>query len=102
MVLCCEICFLYCDDVRLGVVYQVFKFLDFVSDAVYADLKYAVVFVLWLIVVCEWLGGDLYAMGWCVICASCCCYDFCVCVCVCMVHLQSGLYCRSFICVQFR
>ena len=35
-----EFCFLYCDDVRLGVV------LDFVSDAVYVDLKYDDVFVL--------------------------------------------------------
>ena len=25
-----------------------------------------------------------------------------ICVGVCMVHLQSGLYCRCFICVQFR
>ena len=27
-------------------------------------MKYANVFVLWLIVVCEWLCGDLSAMGW--------------------------------------
>ena len=29
----------------------------FVSDAVYVDLMYDDVFVLWLIVVCEWVGG---------------------------------------------
>ena len=41
----CEFCFLYCDDVRLGVVYYVFcKILDFVSDAVHVDLKYDNVF----------------------------------------------------------
>ena len=79
--------------------YKVFKFLDFVSDAVHADLKYDDIFVPWLIVVCEWLGGDLPAMGCCVVCAWCCCHDLCVCVC--MVHLQSGLYCHCFICVQF-
>ena len=64
----CEFCFLDCDDVWLGAVYEVFKFLDFVSDAVYVDLKYDDVFVLWLIVVCEWLGGDLSVSGWVVIC----------------------------------
>ena len=64
----CVSFFLYCDYVRLGVVYQVFKFLDFVSDAVYVDLKYDDVCILWLIVVCEWLGGDLSAMGCCVVC----------------------------------
>ena len=42
----CELCFLYCDDVRLGAVYEFFLFLDFVSDAVYVDLKYDDVFVL--------------------------------------------------------
>ena len=57
-----------------------FGFPDFVSDAVYVDLKYDNVFVLWLIVVCEWLGGDLSAMGCCVVCAWCCCYDLCGCV----------------------
>ena len=30
-----------------------FKCLDFVSDAVYVDLKYDNVFVLWLIAVCD-------------------------------------------------
>ena len=55
------------------------KFLDFVSDTVYVDLKYDDVFVLWLIVVCEWLGGDLSAMDCCVVCAWCC-YDLWVCV----------------------
>ena len=59
---------------------RVFKFLDFVCDAVYIDLKYDDVFDLWLIVVCEWLGGDLSAMGCCVVCAVLCCYDFCGCV----------------------
>ena len=44
---------MYCDDVRLGAVYEVYKFLDFVSDAIYVDLKYDDVFVLWLIVVCD-------------------------------------------------
>ena len=52
----CEFCFLYCDDVRLGAVYELFYFFDFVSDVVYVDLKYDDVFVLWLIVVCEWVG----------------------------------------------
>ena len=34
-----------------------FRFLDFVSDAVYVDLKYDNVFVLWLIVVVSgWVG----------------------------------------------
>ena len=42
---------------------KVFLFLVFVSDAVYIDLKYDDVFVLWLIVVCEWVGGDLFLMG---------------------------------------
>ena len=51
----CEFCFLYCDDARLGAVLKVFQFLNFVSDAVYVDLKYDDVFVLWLIVVCEWV-----------------------------------------------
>ena len=51
-----------------------FKFFDFVYDAVYVDLKYYDVFVLWLSVVCAW----------------CCCYNLC------MMHLQSGLYCRFF------
>ena len=49
----CEFCFLYCDDVQLGAVYEFLLFLDFVADAVYVDLKYDDVFVLWLIVVCE-------------------------------------------------
>ena len=60
----CEFCFLYCDDIRLGVVYD-----DFVSDS-----------VLWLIVVWEWVGDDLFVMGCCVVCAWCCCYDLCGCV----------------------
>ena len=57
-----------------------FKFLGFVSDAVYVDLKYDDVFVLWLIIVCEWLGGDLSAMGCCVVCAWYWCYGLCGCV----------------------
>ena len=36
----CQFCFLYCVNVRLGAVYEVFWFLDFVSDSVYVDLKY--------------------------------------------------------------
>ena len=36
-------------------------------------------FALWLIVVCEWVGGDLFVMGCCVVCAWCC-YDLCGCV----------------------
>ena len=56
------------------------RFLDFVSDAVYVDLKYDDDLVLCLIVVCEWLGGDLSPMGRCVVCAWCCCYDLCGCV----------------------
>ena len=55
-------------------------FLDFVSDAVYVDLKYDDVCVLWLIGVCEWFGGYLSTMGYCVVCAWCCCYDLCGCV----------------------
>ena len=39
------------------------------SDAVYVDLKYDNVFVVWLIVVCEWLGDDFFSMGCCVDCA---------------------------------
>ena len=49
----CEVCFLYCDDARLGAVYEVFSFLGYVFDAIYGDLKYDDVFVLWLIVVCD-------------------------------------------------
>ena len=33
------------------------EFLNFVSDAIYVDLKYGDGFVLLLIVVCEWVGG---------------------------------------------
>ena len=54
--------------------------LDFVSDAVYVDLKYDDVFVLWLIVVCEWVGGGLFVMGSCVVCAWCSCYVLCGCM----------------------
>ena len=39
-------------------------------------MKYDDVFVLWLIVVCQWVGGSLFVMG----CAWCCCYDLCECV----------------------
>ena len=38
----CEFCFLYCDDVLLRVICEVFKFLDFIYDAIYVDLKYDV------------------------------------------------------------
>ena len=89
---------LYCDDVRLGV-RVFFLFLDFVSDTVYVDLKYDDVFVLWLIVVCEWVGGDLFVMG-CLL--SVLGVVVSICVGVLMVHLQSCLYCRCFICVHFR
>ena len=67
-------CFLYCDDVRLGAVYEFF--LLFVSDAVYVDLKYDDVFVLSLTDVCEWVGGSLFKMD----CAWYCCYVLCGCV----------------------
>ena len=39
------------------------RFLDFVSGAVYVDLKYDDVFVLLLIVACQWVGGGLFVMG---------------------------------------
>ena len=51
----CEFCFLYCDDVRLDAVYWVFYYLNFVSGAVYVELMYDDVFVIWLIVVCGWV-----------------------------------------------
>ena len=38
------------------------------------------VFVLWLIGVCEWVGGSLFVMGSCVICAWCCCCVLCGCM----------------------
>ena len=47
---------------------------------VYVHLKYDDVFVLWLIVVCEWVGGCLFVMGSCVICAWCGCYVLCGCM----------------------
>ena len=55
-----------------------FFFIDIVSDAVYGDLKYNDVFVLWLIVVWNWVGGVLLVdlllvMGCCVGCAWRCC-----------------------------
>ena len=93
----CEFCFLYCDDVRLCAVYEVFQFLDFVSDVVYVDLKYDDVFVLWLIVVCEWLGCDLSAMGCCVGCVWRCCYELCRCV-----NGASPVGYCCFICVHLR
>ena len=43
-------------------------------------MKYVEGFVLCLIVVCEWLGGDLLVMGCCVVCAWSCCYDLYGCV----------------------
>ena len=55
-------------------------FIDFVFDAVYVDLKYDDVFVLWLIVVCVWVGGVLLVMSCCVGCAWRCCYELCGCV----------------------
>ena len=43
-------------------------------------MKYDDDFVLWLIVVCEWVGGGLFVMGSCVVCAWCCCYVVCGCM----------------------
>ena len=43
-------------------------------------MKYDDVFVLWLIVVCEWVGGGLFVVGSCVVCALCCCYVLCGCM----------------------
>ena len=62
-----------------------FLFLDFVSDAVYVDLNYDDVFVIWLIVVCEWvvdilLVDVLLVMGCCVGRAWRCCYELYGCV----------------------
>ena len=37
-------------------------------------------FVLWLIVVCEWVGGGLFVMGSCVVCAWCCYHVLCGCM----------------------
>ena len=37
-------------------------------------------FVLWLIVVCEWVGGVLLVMCCCLGCAWRCCYELCGCV----------------------
>ena len=52
----CEFSFLYCDDVRLGAVYYVFSSSILFRMPFYVDLKYDDVFVLWLIVVCKWVG----------------------------------------------
>ena len=52
--------------------------LDF--GVVYVDLKNDDVYVLWLIVVCERVGGVLLVMGCCVGCAWHCCYELCGCV----------------------
>ena len=59
----CEFCFLYCDDVRLVAVYEFFLFFEFVSDAVYVDLKYDDVFVLWLSV----SGWVVFCLRWVVV-----------------------------------
>ena len=48
---------------------------EFVSEAIYVDLKYDDVCLLWLIVVCEWVGCSLFVMR----CAWCC-YVLCGCV----------------------
>ena len=40
-------------------------------------MKYDDVFVLWLNVVCEWVGGSLFVMGSYVVCAWCCSYVLC-------------------------
>ena len=42
-------------------------------------LSMTMFFVLWLIVICEWVGGSLFVIGCCVVCAWCC-YVLCVCV----------------------
>ena len=56
-------------------------------------MKYDDVFVLWLIVVCEWVGGDLLVMGCCVVCVWCGCYDLCGCVnCVSPVRFVLSLF----------
>ena len=47
----CEFCFLYCDDVQLGDVYEVFSSSILFLMPFYVDLKYDNVFVLWLVVV---------------------------------------------------
>ena len=41
------------------------------SDSVYVDLKYDDVFLLWLIVVCEWVADGLFVMGSCVVVTFC-------------------------------
>ena len=43
-------------------------------------MKYDDVFVIWLIVVCEWVGDGLFVLGICVVCASCFCYVLCGCM----------------------
>ena len=53
--LCFSFLCVLCDYVWFGAVYEVFEILDFVYDAVYVDLKCSDVFVLWLMVVCEWV-----------------------------------------------
>ena len=70
----CEFYFLYCDDVPLGAVYEFF------SASILFLMPFTLIWsmtmiVIWLIVVCEWVGGDLLVMGCCVVCAWCCCYD---------------------------
>ena len=72
----CELCILYCDDVRLGAVYEFFSS-SILFLMPYVDLKYDYVFVPWFIVACQWLGRALSAMGCCVVCVWYCCYDLC-------------------------
>ena len=72
----CEFCLLHCDDVRLGAVYEVLQFPHFVSNAVYVDLQYDDVFPLFDC--CLRVGGSLFVMSCCVVCARRCCYVLCV------------------------
>ena len=43
-------------------------------------ILYLMPFVLWMIFVCEWVGGSLFVTGSCVIYAWCCCYVLCGCM----------------------
>ena len=91
----CPVCFpIVCEGVSVLCIF--FSSSIIFSDAVYVDLKYDDVFVLGLIVVSEWVGGDLVVMGCCVACAWCC-YDLCGCASP--VRL---VFSRCFICVYFR
>ena len=62
----------------MRVVNEVFQFLDFVSEAVYVDLKYDYVFAIVLIVLCEWVGDVLFVD---VLLLMCCCFRGVWCCC---------------------